>query len=895
MAKKAKNLNLPKETEKWVADLTKFPEENPNPVMRTSLDGKLLYANSPAKALLKDMKWREGGLLPDILLKPIQQVIKQGKNQEFEIPCPPQKVYSFGVAFVKDAGYINLYGSDITERKTAEDALRRNREDLNRAQTVGNIGSWRMDVQKNELTWSDENHRIFGIPAGTAMGYETFLSIIPPDDREYVDKKWKAALAGEHYDIEHRIVVNGQIRWVRERAELEFDKDGELLGGFGTTQDITERKNMELLLRQARDELERRVLERTAELKKTADALEYERKRFEDVLEMMPAYAVLLTPDYRIAYANHTFREWFGDDNGKKCYEFLFNRIEPCEICETYTVLKTNKPHFWEWTGPNGRNYDIYDYPFTDSDGSPLIMEVGVDITAHKQSQAELHRVSLYTRNLIEASLDPLVTISRDGKITDVNEATIKATGVPRKQLIGTDFSNYFTEPDKAQAGYQLVFKEGLVRDYPLQIRHIDGHTTPVLYNASIYRDEAGNVTGVFAAARDITERKLAEAELDGKNIELQQRAEQLARLASELTLTEQRERHRLAQVLHDHLQQLLVGAKFGLEVLGRKAKDNQQKDSIREIHSLLKESIAASRSLTVELSPPILHEAGLTTGLEWLARWMEEKHGLTIELDTQEITSEREDVRILLFQSVRELLLNIVKHAGVTAAKVEVSRVNGDDIQVVVSDKGVGFDPEKLSRPGGEDTGFGLFSIRERLSLLGGQLKIESKPRQGAKFTLTAPALYPEDITEKKPQPVAAAAVMPVPAEAATGGKISVVLADDHTVMRQGLCALLNHEPDIEIVGQAVDGKEAVEMALSLHPDVILMDFSMPRMNGLEATKIINTQLPHIRIIGLSMYDEIDRADAMLEAGAVAYASKSGEVEKLLSLIRKHSRKTTK
>jgi PAS domain S-box-containing protein len=121
---------------------------------------------------------------------------------------------------------------------------------------------------------------------------------------------------------------------------------------------------------------------------------------------------------------------------------------------------------------------------------------------------------SLYNRSLLEASLDPLVTIGPDGKITDVNTATETVTGHTRAELIGTDFSDYFTAPEQARAGYQQVFREGLVRDYTLEVRHRDGHTIPVLYNASVYRDETGEVVGVFAAARDITERKLAEEAL---------------------------------------------------------------------------------------------------------------------------------------------------------------------------------------------------------------------------------------------------------------------------------------------------------------------------------------------------------------------------------------------
>ena len=117
--------------------------------------------------------------------------------------------------------------------------------------------------------------------------------------------------------------------------------------------------------------------------------------------------------------------------------------------------------------------------------------------------------------SLIEASLDPLVTISAEGKITDVNEATMKATGFSREELVGTDFATCFTEPEKARAGYQQVFAQGRVTDYPLTICHRDGHLTDVLYNATVYQDAEGNTLGVFAAARNVTERRRAEAELE--------------------------------------------------------------------------------------------------------------------------------------------------------------------------------------------------------------------------------------------------------------------------------------------------------------------------------------------------------------------------------------------
>src|SRR5260370_166756 len=139
------------------------------------------------------------------------------------------------------------------------------------------------------------------------------------------------------------------------------------------------------------------------------------------------------------------------------------------------------------------------------------VSSIARDITERKRADESLRAASLYARSLIEASLDPLVTISPEGKITDVNEATIRVTEISRDALIGTDFSGYFTEPDRAREGYQQVFPKGLVTAYPLPLRHAGGRLTDVLYNASVYKDARGNVLGVFAAARDITGRKKAE------------------------------------------------------------------------------------------------------------------------------------------------------------------------------------------------------------------------------------------------------------------------------------------------------------------------------------------------------------------------------------------------
>ncbi len=271
----------------------------------------------------------------------------------------------------------------------------------------------------------------------------------------------------------------------------------------------------------------------------------------------------------------------------------------------------------------------------------------------------------------------------------------------------------------------------------------------------------------------------------------------------------------------------------------------------------------------------------------------MQEKHGLSVHLEiVEDIQLERKDLQILLFQSIRELLFNVVKHAGVDKATVKLSRVDEDYVEIVVSDEGKGFrDAQQIAGDQESATGgFGLFSIRERLFLLGGCLDIDSAPGKGTRVTLIAPSR----LSAKAEASLKAAVGLTdgekqelIAAHRVAGEKISVLLADDHAVMRQGLATLLREEPDIEILGEAGDGQEAVNQARRLHPDVILMDASMPIMDGVEATKVIHAEQPDIHIIGLSMYDQADRAAAMLSAGASAYLTKSGSSESLIAVIR--------
>ncbi|MGB9936591.1 MAG: ATP-binding protein [Methanobacterium sp.] len=189
---------------------------------------------------------------------------------------------------------------------------------------------------------------------------------IHPDDQEYVIAAINEAIKTKSiFELAHRVFqADGSLGWTFSRAIPIFDTNGEIIEWFGAASDITPKKNAE-------------------------EKVNAERHRFNDVMDILPAYLILLTQDYHVAFANRFFRERFGEDCGKRCYEYLFGLTEPCENCETYKVLKTGKSHHWEWAGPDGRYYDIYDFPFKDFDGSLLIMEFGIDITERKKMESE--------------------------------------------------------------------------------------------------------------------------------------------------------------------------------------------------------------------------------------------------------------------------------------------------------------------------------------------------------------------------------------------------------------------------------------------------------------------------------------------------------------------------
>lgn len=329
--------------------------------------------------------------------------------------------------------------------------------------------------------------KVTGIPRENLIGTDFSNYFTEPDKAQegYQQVFEKGFVENYPLTIKHQ---NGKLTDVLYNASVYKDDKGNVLGVFAAARDITDQKLVELNLQKSLKEVSgyKYALDESSIVAITdrKGIINYANDNFCKISKY--DRKELIGQDHRIINSGYHSKEfmhelWSTISKGKIWRGELKNRAKDGTL---YWVDTTIVP-FMDERGI------IYQY-----------VAVRINISAQKQS-------SQYARSLIEASLDPLVTISIDGKITDVNEASIKVTGILREKLIGTDFSNYFTEPDKAMEGYQQVFEKGFVADYPLTIKHQSGKLTDVLYNASVYKDDKGNVLGVFAAARDVTEQKL--------------------------------------------------------------------------------------------------------------------------------------------------------------------------------------------------------------------------------------------------------------------------------------------------------------------------------------------------------------------------------------------------
>lgn len=566
-------------------------------------------------------------------------------------------------------------------------------------------------------------------------------------------------------------------------------------------------------------------------------------------------------------------------------------------------AIRTGRPHTTQpivVERPDGRRFGVLEhaYPLLDPSGRPagainILVEIGSRWTTD-EAAARLAAI-------VEASDDAIVGMTPEGIVTSWNRGAERIFGYTAAEIFGLPVAKLIPH-DRGEEGRGILerLKAG-ERLSQFETRRVtkEHRIIDVSLTVSPIRDREGSVIAVSLIARDITQRKTGEEELRAirETLELrvaertalaEYRARQLSVMAADLIEAEHRERKRIAQVLHDELAQNLALAKMRLSLADPASQGAGE--TLRQTTEIIGGLIEKARDLMRDLAPTVLDDVGLTAAVESLAdRWKEE-YGIAVRIEA--IGGEPrlpERLRTFAFRAVREALYNVAKHAGTDRARVTLDNRNSEHLVIEISDDGAGFDLSRLHRED-MDSHFGLFSLQERAALLSGSVEVESAPGTGTRVRLHLPtrwlALADRDPGRPDRRRTKSAAVPAPQATIQAGRTVRVLLADDHALMREGLANLLTSQPGFEVVGQAGHGQEAVELARTLRPDVILMDVSMPRMSGLEATRVIHREFPDIRIVGLSMHEDGSVVESMRAAGASAYVTKGEDPKTLLAAI---------
>jgi PAS domain S-box-containing protein len=620
-----------KRAEAELENIAKFPEENPHPILRLAPEGRILYANAASEMFVRD--WGSARSRPcDQVRSRAADAYRTGKISTLDVTLGTL-TFQLTLVPLAEEGYVNIYGTDITARKHAEESLKRiewlltqrftptsrdaerrpygDLTALNRsgvlldavgAELLASISSEYLDLldsssaiyERNgeyalgifssgwcqfldaasrelcdtsdndaalasgqwhchESCWNDASKRaietggpvdvpcrggirLYAVPvrAGSKIiGAINFGYGDPPQDEATLRELAKRyavpidelrRLAAAHA-LRPPYIIDLAKRRLQTAATLigSLVKQKQAKDALQEAHEQVQSLNEELRstnheLRVANETLEERVKQRTEKLASLVEQLQ----RHKTMVDLASEGIIIFDMDDHITYWNHGAERLYGwgadEVHGMKIHSFLQTE-SPALLEEIRRTLFEKGAWHGELTHVTKRGARIvvesYQTLQRDAAQNPAaVFEINTGITDRKQAEERLRAASLYARSLIEASLDPLVTISVDGKITDVNRATEDVTGRSREELIGSDFSDYFTEPNKAKAGYKQVLTDGFVRDYPLAIRHASGNITDVLYNATLFKNEQGEIQGVFAAARDITDRKQAEEQL---------------------------------------------------------------------------------------------------------------------------------------------------------------------------------------------------------------------------------------------------------------------------------------------------------------------------------------------------------------------------------------------
>ena len=782
--------------------------------------------------------------------------------------------------------------ADITVRKQAEERLRESRERLQYALESADMVAWDWIPDTDVMIQSSNASAVLGLPSGDTLhsGEEYFAMIHQEDQPRIVAAVQRAVREGADYHEEFRLVLgDGSIRWVADRGRVTMNENGKAARMNGVIRDITELKSRDMAVRESE-------------------------ARFRATFHQAAVGMCLISPEGRLLQVNQKLCELldeptdgltnrnlldvtYPDDcahNKKSMSQLLLGGVEDISV-EQRLVRRDGRP---TWVS-------IYLALLLDA-GGRIEHVIGViqDIDERKRAEEALRESDRRFREMIDALPAAIYTTDDQGRLTHFNQAAVEFSG--RVPELGTDqwcVSWKLYRPDGTPLPHDecpmaIALKEGrTVRGTEVIAERPDGKRMWFTPYPTPLRDSQGRVIGGINMLVDITERKQAEKQLSQLNAELERRVAErtrdlvysqnrLRKLASDLSLTEERERRRVAGELHDYLAQLLVATRMKLSQGRQSRQASKQSDLLNDVDHMLDQSLTYTRTLVAQLSPPVLHEFGLAAALKWLGEQMA-RHGLSV---TTEIEGEpvplSEEQAVLLFQSVRELLFNVLKHAGTDRAVLRLTSTEGE-MGLTVIDDGCGFDSSALKETAASEGKFGLFSIRERMESLGGRVDLVSGLSQGTSVTLSIPAFIMIDGLSMQSEPGRSTArPMPVAKSRQAVGRLRIVLVDDHAMVRQGLRSVLESHNNVEVIAEAGDGLQAVALTELLRPDVVVMDLTLPHIDGVEATRRICEANPSTVVIGLSVHPSWQVEQAIKRAGATAFLTKECAADQLYEAI---------
>ena len=502
-----------------------------------------------------------------------------------------------------------------------------------------------------------------------------------------------------------------------------------------------------------------------------------------------------------------------------------------------------------------------------------------IDITRRILAEEELRESGERHRLLVETMLHGVVHQDATGWIVAMNPAAERILGKSQEEFLGSSSEqeehHTIRENGESFPGREHPSMVALRFGHPVRgvimgvfNPHLDAYRWISVDAVPVFRRNRNQPTEVYSVFEDVTEKKQTEETLRRTLDELLDQQERLRELALELALAEDRERDRIATELHDEVTQRLILAKMKADQLSYMLATTALGAPAEVISTLLDQSIQDTRLVTSQIRPPFLASSGLEATIQWLGEELHEHYGLRLDLICDREPQQLEyGIRAAVFQAVRELLQNVVKHAGTDLVRVRLAREGAWRV-ISVEDDGSGFDAATIPVRKARSGGFGLLNIRQKIEYLGGSFRLDSQPGTGTRATIRMPLDAPV-------------------AEPEAPEKLKILLVDDQSFVREGLRALVALEPDMVVVAEAGNGRSAVTLAQEHRPDVVVMDLSMPGLNGIDATRAITEELAGVKVLAFSV--EADRRFVVdvLKAGARGYVLKDSAFAILATAIR--------